>query len=73
MSISADRLEDPTTGLPYYLARIELTDESVRRADAPALKAGMNAEVKIVTGERTLMEYLTAPISQSLRRALTEQ
>jgi hypothetical protein len=72
-NISADRLLDATTGQPYYLARIELRDGTSAFSDASTLKAGMNAEVMIVTGERTLLEYLTAPISRSLRRALTEQ
>lgn len=72
-NISADRLVDPASGQPYYQARIELTEKPSTRSDGPILKAGMNAEVRIVTGERTLLEYLTAPILQSLRGALTEQ
>lgn len=73
ISVSADRLVDQTSGLPYYLARVELADALPEGADVPALKAGMNADVMIITGERTLLEYLTAPIARSLRRALTEQ
>jgi len=71
--ISADRLVDESNGLPYYLARIALDETSVNEVKEFTLKAGMNAEVRIVTGERTLLQYLTAPISQSLDRALTEQ
>lgn len=72
-SVSADRLVDQTSGLAYYLARVELADTLPEGADVPALKAGMNADVMIITGERTLLEYLTAPIARSLRHALTEQ
>jgi HlyD family type I secretion membrane fusion protein len=71
--ISADRLVDESNGLSYYLARIALDETSVNEVKEFTLKAGMNAEVRIVTGERTLLQYLTAPISQSLDRALTEQ
>lgn len=70
--VSADRLIDAMTGLPYYLATIRLTDDPAELAEPVILKAGMNATVMIVTGERTLLNYLTAPIVQSMRRALIE-
>lgn len=71
--VSADRLVDTQTGLPYYLARVNLTEALAERQDTANLKAGMNAEVRIVTGERTFLEYLVTPISNSLRTALTEE
>ena len=33
----------------------------------------LGAEVMIRTGERTLFEYLTKPLSDSMQRALTEE
>ena len=33
----------------------------------------MSAEVMIVTGARTMIEYLVSPIRDSLSRAMTEQ
>jgi HlyD family secretion protein/epimerase transport system membrane fusion protein len=68
--VSADRLEDPATRQAYYLARV-----AVDRAGLPseiALSAGMPAEVLIVTGERTLLDYLTRPLADTLRRGLRE-
>jgi HlyD family secretion protein/epimerase transport system membrane fusion protein len=68
--VSADRLEDPHTREPYYLARV-----AVARAALPAgiaLAPGMPADVMIVTGERTLLDYLTRPIADALRRGLRE-
>jgi HlyD family secretion protein len=68
--VSADRLEDPATRQPYYLARV-----AVDRGSLPAgvvLSAGMPADVMIVTGERTLLDYLTRPITDALRRGLRE-
>jgi HlyD family secretion protein/epimerase transport system membrane fusion protein len=68
--VSADRLEDPHTREPYYLARV-----AVARAALPAgigLAAGMPADVMIVTGERTLFDYLTRPIADALRRGMRE-
>jgi HlyD family secretion protein len=68
--ISADRLEDPHTRQPYYMARIV-----VEHRDLPEgiiLAAGMPADVMIVTGERTLLSYLLSPITDVLRRGLRE-
>ena len=65
-----DRLEDPATRQPYYLARV-----AVDRAALPAgvvLSAGTPADVMIVTGERALLDYLTRPITDTLRRGLRE-
>lgn len=65
--VSADRLTDPRTGLPYYLARIELN----LQGDAPAagLHPGMSAEVLIATGSRTMLDYLASPLLRAIERA----
>lgn len=68
--VSADRLEDPVTHEPYYLARV-----AVPRLALPegiVLAAGMPAEVLIVTAERTLLSYLLQPVSDALRKGLRE-
>ena len=36
------------------------------------MTAGMPADVMIVTGERTLLDYLLRPITDTLRRGLRE-
>ncbi|PCH58954.1 MAG: membrane-fusion protein, partial [SAR86 cluster bacterium] len=68
-TISADRFSDERTGVDYFLARVELLDELPEGVE---LYPGMQAEVMVVTGARTLLEYLTRPITQSLNRALRE-
>ncbi len=67
--VSADSLNDKNTGASYYLARVKLTElpKDVQ------LYPGMPAEVMILTGERTLMDYLAAPITRSFRRAFREK
>jgi HlyD family secretion protein/epimerase transport system membrane fusion protein len=68
--VSADRLTDPQTDEAYFTARI-LVDP----AGLPAgvrLAPGMPAEALIVTGERTLLSYLLAPVRDALRRGLRE-
>ena len=70
-TVSADRLTDPRTGLPYYLARVEMEAAAVEHSAVP-LQAGMSADVMIKTGARTAWDYLSAPIVRSLSFALRE-
>lgn len=73
VQISADRLEDVTTGAPYYLARIRLDSTSLSRLDEVTLYPGMPAEAFIVTGERTALQYMLSPLVNSMSRALRER
>jgi len=69
--VSADRLVDERTGAAYFLARVELDDGSTE-LNGERLYPGMQAEVMIVTGERTTLDYLSRPIVDSLNRAFRE-
>ena len=71
--VSADRLKDDASGEPYYEARIEIDPASLDALPDAALHPGMPAEAIIITGERTALDYLLAPITQSMQRALLEQ
>lgn len=69
--VSADAFVDERTGASWYEARIGLDP------DQPALTGldlvpGMPAEVMIVTGASTPIEYLLKPILTSLDRAMRE-
>lgn len=70
--ISADRLIDTDTGMPYYLGRLELTEEGRATLGGLTLLPGMPAEVLISTGERTLLSYLMQPAGDALARSLIE-
>lgn len=72
ITLSADRLIDEATGNPYYAAQIEITPESYEKLEGLELLPGMPAEVLINTGERTLFEYLTQPVSNAFARAFIE-
>ena len=72
IKISADRLVDEQTGNPYYLARVELTEEGQESLGSLVLVPGMPADVLIKTGERTLFDYLVQPASNALARSLIE-
>jgi multidrug efflux pump subunit AcrA (membrane-fusion protein) len=70
--VSADRFTDQKSGANYYLARIELTKKPNDIDPSIKLYPGMPAEVIIVTGERTMFDYLAAPITRSFRKAFRE-
>lgn len=70
--ISADRLTNTETGMPYYLARVELPEESRRQLGNLILVPGMPAEVLINTGERTLLAYLLKPARNAFARSFIE-
>jgi len=70
--ISADRLIDKQTGMPYYLARVNLTEKGAQRLGDLKLLPGMPAEVLINTGERTMLQYLLQPAADAVAKSLIE-
>lgn len=73
-SISADRLTDESTGEPYFLARVAIDPEELRKVagEDVRLMAGMPAEVMILTGARTMFDYMIQPLLDSVRRSFRE-
>jgi len=75
ISLSADAItEQGANGASasYYLARIELTPESLQNLNGEVLVPGMPAEVFITTGSRTLLKYIMRPLTDSMARSLRE-
>jgi len=70
--VSADRLINEETGMPYYLARVALTEEGARALGSLTLQPGMPAEVLINTGNRTMLQYLMQPATDAFARSLIE-
>ena len=72
-SISADSMLDEVSGTSYYLARVEVVPGELEKlGEGIKISAGMPAEVLIMSGERTLLQYLVQPILDSLRRSFRE-
>lgn len=71
--VSADALQDQQAGTSYYVARIEVAENEVKRLGDRRLQPGMMAEVFIRTGERTMADYLLQPLRDSFRRAWLEE
>jgi epimerase transport system membrane fusion protein len=70
--VSADRMVDERTGMPFYRAQIALMPGEVERAGVEILP-GLPAEVTIAIGERTPLAYLLQPITTTLRRGMREE
>lgn len=71
--VSADRISETLANQqPYYLARIRLYQKTMTDFGNTRLKPGMPAEVFIQTEERTALNYLLKPLSDSLARAFSE-
>jgi HlyD family secretion protein/epimerase transport system membrane fusion protein len=72
-SVSADSLLDEVSGASYFLAKIEVpADELAKLGEGVSVTPGMPAEVMIMSGERTLVQYLVQPMQDSLRRTFRE-
>jgi epimerase transport system membrane fusion protein len=70
--VSGDRLVEQQTGMPYYVVQIDVPAEALAVAGNLKLQAGMPAEVFIRTDARTTADYLFAPVTVYLRRAMRE-
>jgi HlyD family secretion protein len=72
--VSADSLVDDRSGESHYMADIEIAPEQLARLDGVRLAPGMPAEVMIVTGARTALQYLLLdPVRESFSRAWREK
>ena len=71
-SVSADRLQDSRTGESYFLAKVEVNPEDLARVEGVTLKPGMPAEVMVLDGQQTLLNYLLSPFIDSFNRSFRE-
>ncbi len=71
--IGADTSTDQRTGQSYYLVRISMTADEIKRLGNVKLTPGMPVEAFIQTGERTMISYLVKPLRDQLNRAFRER
>lgn len=64
---------EDTRQAAYYLARISVPDKNVPEAIKGRILPGMPADAIIVTGERTMVDYLVKPIRDSLDKSMREE
>jgi membrane fusion protein, type I secretion system len=70
--VSGDRLTDAQTGASYYVVHVKVPTQALAQAGNLKLQAGMPAEVFIRTDQRTTFDYLFAPVTAYMRRAMRE-
>lgn len=73
--ISADTITDEK-GNPFYQIRVRTTDRSYligKRGEHLEIIPGMSATVDILTGHKTVLEYLLKPIIKAKQNAMRER
>jgi HlyD family secretion protein len=70
--VSADVAFDERTGASYYIARIAISPEEIRRLGDVALMPGMPVETFITTGARSVASYFVKPLMDQFNRAFRE-
>lgn len=73
-TVSASRIEDKQTKVPYYSIEVAITDKGMRMLEkaGASLRPGMPAMVMIQLGERTMLSYLFQPLLERLGTSFTE-
>jgi membrane fusion protein, protease secretion system len=72
-NVSADRFVDEHTGQAYYKVTSKVAPEGLKLIGALKIRPGMPVELFIVTGERTMMNYLFKPIFDRLKLSMSEE
>ncbi|MCP8940115.1 HlyD family type I secretion periplasmic adaptor subunit [Alsobacter sp. SYSU M60028] len=71
--ISADLSTDQRTGASYYTARIAVKPDEMNKLGSLKLLPGMPVEAFIQTGMRTMISYLSKPLTEQFYRSFRQQ
>ena len=72
-TVSADTSTDQKTGISYYTVRIGLPEDEIAKSAHLKLVPGMPVEAHVRTGDRTIMSYLTKPLTDQVTKAWRER
>jgi HlyD family secretion protein len=70
--ISPSSVLDPMTGQSFYRVTLAIPGQELARLEGHEILPGMPIEAFLQTGERTVLSYLTRPLSDQLRRAFRD-
>lgn len=73
ISTSANTVVDQMTGMPYYIAKVEIPPDQIARLNGQVLVPGMPAEAFMQTDSRSIWNYLIKPASDQLVHAFREE
>lgn len=71
-TISPDSVTDPATGQSFYRVTLAIPADELAKLEGHEILPGMPIEAFLQTGERTVLSYLTRPLSDQLRRAFRD-
>ena len=73
IQVSADRLTDPKTNNPYYVAFVRIDAEELAAMPNIKLYPGMPATVMIPTIQRTALDYIVGPLVMSFNHSFRQK
>ncbi|MHC2273864.1 HlyD family type I secretion membrane fusion protein [Bradyrhizobium diazoefficiens] len=73
IQVSADRLTDPKTNNPYYVAFVRIDESELATMPNIRLYPGMPATVMIPTIQRTAFDYIVGPLVMSFNHAFRQK
>ncbi|KZK84354.1 Type I secretion system membrane fusion protein PrsE [Pseudovibrio sp. W64] len=71
-TISPDLLEDPKTGLSFYMAELTISENQLDKLGGKNLVPGMPVEAFIQTENRTVISYIMKPMVDQIAHAMRE-
>ncbi|KZK89167.1 MULTISPECIES: HlyD family type I secretion periplasmic adaptor subunit [unclassified Pseudovibrio] len=71
-TISPDLLEDPKTGLSFYMAELTISEDQLDKLGGKNLVPGMPVEAFIQTENRTVISYIMKPMVDQIAHAMRE-
>lgn len=72
-SIAPDIVKDERTGISYYPLRVKPEAQSIAKLKSIKLYPGMPAEVFIKIADRTVISYLTKPLTDQMQHVFREE
>jgi HlyD family type I secretion membrane fusion protein len=73
IQVSADRLTDPKTNNPYYVAFVRIDADELAAMPNIKLYPGMPATVMIPTIQRTALDYIVGPLVMSFNHSFRQK
>jgi HlyD family type I secretion membrane fusion protein len=73
IQVSADRLTDPKTNNPYYVAFVRVDQDELAAMPNIKLYPGMPATVMIPTIQRTAFDYIVGPLVMSFNHSFRQK
>ena len=70
--VGSDSVEEEN-GESYYIAQIEPISDITTTGKILEIIPGMTAQIDIITGKRTVLSYISSPITKTMTTAFKEK